>query len=151
MARKTPPMVFYCVAGTLMASCGVIDVALYIYTRKALVRSNVGMKRLTTSSVGGNMPLRSVEGEEDWDGNSDSRGIPLGGIGESDEELSKEQRQGEQLGMGKILISQSVTTRSEERLGGVGRSESLRSLVGERNGSGSGPGLAVGRDKSWLA
>ncbi|KAH8669477.1 G protein-coupled glucose receptor regulating Gpa2-domain-containing protein, partial [Tricladium varicosporioides] len=37
MARKTPPMVFYCVAGTLMASCGVIDVALYIYTRKALV------------------------------------------------------------------------------------------------------------------
>lgn len=32
------------VAGSLMASCGAVDVLLYILTRKALVKSNVGLK-----------------------------------------------------------------------------------------------------------
>ncbi|TVY33124.1 hypothetical protein LSUB1_G007626 [Lachnellula subtilissima] len=33
MAHKNPSPTFYCVAGALMAACGAVDVALYIYTR----------------------------------------------------------------------------------------------------------------------
>ncbi|KAH9203188.1 G protein-coupled glucose receptor regulating Gpa2-domain-containing protein, partial [Leptodontidium sp. 2 PMI_412] len=40
MAGKRPPLVFFPIAGTLMASCGIIDVILYLTTRKALVRSS---------------------------------------------------------------------------------------------------------------
>lgn len=44
MAGKNPPLAFMPVAGSLMASCGAVDVLLYILTRKALVKSNVGLK-----------------------------------------------------------------------------------------------------------
>ncbi|EHL00660.1 hypothetical protein M7I_3404 [Glarea lozoyensis 74030] len=36
MTGRKPPLMFFCVAGAMMASCGFVDVALYIYTRKAL-------------------------------------------------------------------------------------------------------------------
>jgi hypothetical protein len=44
MVGRNPSLVYYCVAGALMSSCGVIDVILYISTRKALVKSSVGVK-----------------------------------------------------------------------------------------------------------
>ncbi|CZT44697.1 uncharacterized protein RSE6_04903 [Rhynchosporium secalis] len=44
MAGRQPPLVFFPIAGTLMASCGIIDVVLYLTTRKALVRGSLGVK-----------------------------------------------------------------------------------------------------------
>ncbi|KAK2623835.1 hypothetical protein QTJ16_007016 [Diplocarpon rosae] len=44
MVGRPPPLAFFLVAGTLMASCGIIDVMLYLSTRKALVRSSVGAR-----------------------------------------------------------------------------------------------------------
>jgi hypothetical protein len=44
MAGKEPPLGFFPVAGGLMASCGFVDVILYLWTRKALLKSSVGMK-----------------------------------------------------------------------------------------------------------
>ncbi|PBP22162.1 integral membrane protein [Diplocarpon rosae] len=44
MVGRPPPLVFFLVAGTLMASCGIVDVLLYLSTRKALVRSSVGAR-----------------------------------------------------------------------------------------------------------
>ncbi len=45
MAGRSPPAAYFPAAGTLMASCGFIDVLLYMWTRKALVKSSVGIKR----------------------------------------------------------------------------------------------------------
>lgn len=41
MANKPPPASFYPIAGSLMASCGVVDVVLYLSTRKALIMSSL--------------------------------------------------------------------------------------------------------------
>jgi hypothetical protein len=46
MAGHEPPLAFFPAAGTLMACCGITDVLLYIWTRKALLKSSVGIKTL---------------------------------------------------------------------------------------------------------
>lgn len=55
MTGKNPSLTYYCVAGSLMACCGFIDVILYLWTRKALIKSSVGMKtvKLPTMNQGG--------------------------------------------------------------------------------------------------
>jgi hypothetical protein len=44
MAGHEPALSYFPVAGTLMSSCGFVDVLLYIYTRKALIQSTVERK-----------------------------------------------------------------------------------------------------------
>jgi hypothetical protein len=141
MTGKSPPLVYFPVAGTLMASCGVIDVILYMTTRKALVRGSVGMK---SSGASGSV-LRKFR-------TADSRrteirsSIRMEGLKPNDTEEGTSGRRSH-LPKGTIVVSKSVT-RSEDSFGttpvskiGVTRSESMRSLVKAEEGN----------DKSWLA
>ncbi|KAI9051946.1 hypothetical protein LZ554_004201 [Drepanopeziza brunnea f. sp. 'monogermtubi'] len=50
MVGRPPPLVFFPVFGALMASCGFVDVILYLTTRKALIQSSVGPKHHSSSS-----------------------------------------------------------------------------------------------------
>lgn len=125
MAHKTPPLMFYCVAGGLMAACGVVDVALYVYTRKSLVKSSIGTKG-NTQQAGNRLTKLQTPGSRSM--------FPGDGIGRmdghtklaSDDGMTKD---------GVILVSQSVTMSEEsyETSDGVyaraGRSESMKSLV----------------------
>lgn len=146
MANKNPPMIFYCVAGSMMASCGFIDVGLYMYTRKALVRSSIGLKE-SNGGPGDDNPsgYSNGNGIGDLDGES-SDNIRMGGMnGDRDRDtdsLSIEQK--ETMGRSAIIVSRSVT-RTEDQFPQntkYQRSDSLKSLV-EREENGS--------DKSWLA
>jgi hypothetical protein len=162
MAGKTPPLVFFPVAGSLIACCGITDVILYISTRKALVRSSVGMKG-SKFSENESVLRRFRTGEEreraqsikmncfrrmSSDALPTGNGSPVGNKGVS--------------GLGNIVISQTVVMNSEDSLdSGAGRttprredsrrerSDSLRSLVGKKDG-GSGEDFAS-QQKSWLA
>ncbi|RDL31003.1 Family A G protein-coupled receptor-like protein [Venustampulla echinocandica] len=146
MANKNPPMIFYCVAGTMMASCGFIDVGLYMYTRNALVRSSIGLKE-SNGAFGDNNPSTYPNGNPgigDLEGES-SDNIRMDGLreGRDTDSLSIEHK--EALGRSAIIVSRSVT-RTEDQFpqnAKYHRSDSLRSLV-ERKEEGSGS------DKSWL-
>ncbi|TVY92928.1 hypothetical protein LAWI1_G004902 [Lachnellula willkommii] len=131
MAHKQPPILFFCVAGALMALSGIVDVALYVYTRKSLVKTSIGIKRNTQQA--GNR-LVNIQ-------NPGSRSMfPGDGFGRmdghtklaSDDGIAKD---------GVIMVSQSVTMSEEsyETSGGVyagaGRSESMKSLVKDDRGS----------------
>jgi hypothetical protein len=143
MANKNPPIVFFCVAGTLMASCGVIDVVLYISTRKALVKTSVGLK----GSGGSSNPLARFRTAD-----SKRRDVQSGAFRLDDLQGGEEGPAGRRRGMpaskGTIIVSKSVT-RSEETKNsfytddalGAERAESMKSLVKKEDGS----------DKSWLA
>ena len=149
MAGRKPPLMFFCVAGIMMASCGFIDVALYIYTRKALVRSNVGLRSGSELPPNENdNPLSpypaSTHRRDTWhdnwqeDGNSSTPGRPSADTESvtADHKLTIER--------GAIVVSKTVT-RSEDCLDGgprFARSDSLRSLVGKTDETGN---------KSWLA
>lgn len=52
MAGKELSLVYFCVAGTMMATCGVMDVLLYLSTRKAIIKSELG-GRLSNNNSGG--------------------------------------------------------------------------------------------------
>jgi len=60
MIGNSPSLTYYCVSGSLMASCGFIDVLLYISTRKALLHTSVGVKPL--------MGARALTGGQDAPG-----------------------------------------------------------------------------------
>ncbi len=144
MAGRVPSTSYFPVAGALMASCGFVDVMLYIYTRKALIQSTVVMKGSdtrnyvrpqTNSGAGGAVRMSNMRdgaAEEDihndgYSGRGPSKDLPvLKGIPAD-----------------RIMVHQStVVTQSEDSLqrggsaGGVEndgqsvRSDSLRSLVG---------------------
>ena len=141
MTGKTPPLVYFPIAGALMASCGFIDVILYITTRKALVRSSVGMK---SSGVieNGLSKFRTREPRKKDARNS----IPMDGLNSAGGAEGMNGRRSH-LPRGTIVVSKSVT-RSEDSFGttpastiGVGRSDSMSSLVKKEDGS----------NKSWLA
>jgi len=162
MAGKTPPLVFFPVAGSLMACCGIIDVIIYISTRRALVKTSVGMKD-SKFSENESALRRFRSGEErertqsirmngfrrmDSDILSTGNGAPVGNKGVG--------------GLGNIVISQTVVMNSENSMDlGAGRttprredsrserSDSLRSLVGKKD-AGSGEDFAT-QQKSWLA
>jgi hypothetical protein len=142
MAHKSPPIMFYCVAGVLMASCGVIDVALYIYTRKALVKSSIGLK--VPQRSGDHLTrLRTVDSRRSG---GPVQTIRMSGIANAD--LDDDGRSKEQvMAKGAILVSKSVT-RSEDSCsasteGPHYRSDSMKSLVVKKDEQDS--------DKSWLA
>ena len=135
MTGKTVPLVYLAVAGTMMASCGVIDVILYISTRKALVRSSVGIK---SNRIIGNGLTKLQSRRETRDA------IRMDGLQVPEE---NGRARNSQLPQGTIVVSKSVT-RSEDSFGttaeansAISRSESLRSLVDKEDGG----------DKSWLA
>jgi hypothetical protein len=136
MTGKTVPLVYLAVAGTMMASCGVIDVILYISTRKALVRSSVGMK--SNRIVGSGLAKLQSRRRETRDA------IRMEGLRVPEENVDGRRSQ---LPRGTIVVSKSVT-RSEDSFGttaeansAISRSESLRSLVDKEDG----------RDKSWIS
>lgn len=146
MAHKSPPLGFYGVAGSLMASCGVIDVALYIYTRKALVKSSIGLKapRLT----GGQFTMNPNHDPRRRGAGADI--IRMDGINNlnmDDDGRAKEQATLK----GAIVVSQSIT-RSEDSFEAsaegsaegstrVSRTESTKSLVMQKDNH---------SDKSWM-
>jgi hypothetical protein len=153
MTGRQPPLMYYCVAGAMMASCGFVDVALYIYTRKALVRSNVGHRRLMPSSQ--NHPLSQYPSDgqqrrDTWHANwHDDDSMPVSiRAGASQEDIDMHVDHKLRIEHGAIVVQQTITRREEgdEETVGEGRyarSESLKSLVGRGE---NGPG-----GKTWLA
>ncbi len=127
MAGKTPPLIFFPIAGTLMASCGIIDVILYLTTRKALVRSSVGLK----GSSNGLARFRTNESTRRARGQS----IRLGGLRDQEEEDNIPVGNGAPLS-GTIVVSKSVVMSAdslgEGASGRSGRSDSLQSLVANK-------------------
>jgi hypothetical protein len=149
MTGRSPPLMYYCVAGAMMASCGFVDVALYMYTRKALVRSNVGHRRRSPSQ---NHPLSQYppagqQRRDTWRASwPDDDSIPASLAGASQEDIDMHVDHKLKIENGAIVVQQTITRREEgdeERVGEArfARSESLKSLVGKGE-SGS---------KSWLA
>ena len=137
MAGHEPPLAFFPAAGTLMACCGITDVLLYIWTRKALLKSSVGIKTFSTPENGterrqtlnGSKP--SMSGDQVRMNRLTKNGPPQAHM--SDFHLAK----------GGIVVSKSVTTtRSVDSLAydrddrddgnGSERSDSLKSLVMKR-------------------
>ncbi|CAL3970186.1 unnamed protein product [Diplocarpon coronariae] len=115
MAGKRPPLIFFLVSGTLMASCGIIDVLLYLSTRKALVRSSVGVRSLSrarTSEPTG-LEARDQSLAHALEGLSNDGGCGAH-PGPSVPSLS-----------GTIMVSKSIVMRADS----VERSESRQSLV----------------------
>ncbi len=53
MAGKQPETIYYLVAGSMMASCGWLDVMLYISTRRVLVST----KKVAHSGLVGNLQV----------------------------------------------------------------------------------------------
>ncbi|PQE09604.1 integral membrane protein [Rutstroemia sp. NJR-2017a WRK4] len=146
MAGRPPPLIFFPVAGSLMASCGIIDVLLYISTRKALVRTNVGLhgskfpdsenalRRFESSARAQSIRMKGL-------GRINSDELPPVNEGSMGNNFSKSA--GATGGLGDIVVSKSVVLDSEEsqysRNGSTtprmedsrsGRSDSLKSLVG---------------------
>ncbi|KAK0102614.1 hypothetical protein ONS95_006223 [Cadophora gregata] len=122
MAGKRPPLVFFPIAGTLMASCGIIDVILYISTRKALVRSSVGVKGQSRSA-------RSRANESSRRG-ARGQSFRLGELRDHDEEDQIRVGNGVLLG-GTIVVSKSIVMSADSFEGSrrSQRSDSLQSLV----------------------
>lgn len=134
MAGRKPPLVYFCVAGTMMASCGFIDVILYIYTRKALVRSNVGMKNPPSPTADTPLSpfppsnaLRSEAWNQDW--NAAEEGTSSHRHSEDTRSISTNQK--ETMEGGQILVSK-ITTFEDSYISKPAKAESLRSLVDKR-------------------
>ncbi|EKD12685.1 uncharacterized protein L3040_005269 [Drepanopeziza brunnea f. sp. 'multigermtubi'] len=110
MVGRPPPLVFFPVFGALMASCGFIDVILYLTTRKALIHSSVGPKHQSSSS---NSPPRAQNSESRsalraqslWLGDMED------GAGRDVESVLSATTNGEPMD-GAIFVSRSVVTRS---------------------------------------
>lgn len=117
-----------------MACCGVVDVILYLSTRKALVKSSVGIR-------GGN-DNENLTRFRSRDSTARRRGesMMMGGLGRS-----ASQAEGRIMVEREVVMSEgpknsqvsvkkqreSVEERSESRAGSM-RSDSLRSLVGKK-------------------
>lgn len=135
MTGKNVSLVYLVVAGTMMASCGVIDVILYMNTRKALVKTSVGMK----SNKKYGIELTKLQSRR----RKARDVIRMEGLGVSED---NSEVRGSQVPRGTIVVSKSVT-RSEDSFGNtananpaISRSESLTSLVEKEER----------RNKSWL-
>jgi hypothetical protein len=135
MTGRDVPLVYLVVAGTMMASCGFIDVILYLSTRKALLKTSVGMK--SPGFVGNGLAKLQSKRRDTRDA------IRMEGLRSPNEDIEGRRSQ---LPRGTIVVSKSVT-RSEDSFGttaeansAISRSESLKSLVNKEGG-----------DKSWLA
>jgi hypothetical protein len=153
MTGRKPPLMYYTVAGAMMACCGFVDVALYIYTRKALVRSNVGHRRRLTTSQNHSLSQYPSVGQQRRDAwhtswhEDDSIAASLR-EGASQEDIDMHVDHKLKIENGAIVVQQTITRREEgdEETVGEGRfarSESLKSLVGKGEGGTGG--------KSWLA
>ncbi|KAM3072570.1 hypothetical protein ACMFMG_009363 [Clarireedia jacksonii] len=146
MAGNPPPLIFFPVAGSFMASCGVIDVLLYISTRKALVRTSVGMhsrkhaepeNELRKLESGARARISRLKGLE----KVDSEDLELGNGASVGNNFSKNGGTATG-GLGDIVVRQTIVQDSEEsqysRAGSTatrredsrGRSDSVKSLVG---------------------
>ncbi|KAG4416016.1 hypothetical protein IFR04_010841 [Cadophora malorum] len=124
MAGKRPPLVFFPIAGTLMASCGIIDVILYLTTRKALVRSSVGAK-----GQGHSTGLTRFRTNESARRGARGQSFRLGEMRDEDEDQLPVGN-GAPLG-GTIVVSKSIVMSADsfEGSGRSQRSDSLQSLV----------------------
>lgn len=144
-----------------MACCGIVDVTIYISTRKSLVKSSVGMKgsKFTENE---NALRRFKSGEERQQeqsirmnglGRTNSDALPIGNRASVGKNFSKKGAGG----FGDIVVSQTVVMDSEDsqdsrtgnttpRRGGSrsDRSDSLRSLVGGKEDF-------AAHQKTWLA
>jgi len=135
MAGHELPLAFFPAAGTLMACCGITDVLLYIWTRKALLKSSVGIKTHST-------PENGMERRQTLNGVR----LSMGGDQVKMNRLAKNgpaqaHMSDFHLAKGGIVVSKSVTTtRDVDSLGydrddgnGSERSDSLKSLVLKKN------------------
>jgi len=111
-----------------MASCGVIDVTLYIYTRKALVKSSIGLKA-SHPTGNGLSRFRTVDSKRSGAG---VQTIRMSGFAHAD--VDEDVRSKEHaMAKGAIIVSKSVT-RSEDSFSASSegpryRSDSMKSLV----------------------
>jgi len=158
MAGRTPPLVFFPVAGSLMACCGIIDVIIYISSRKALLKSSVGIKG-SNFSDSGNALRRFNTGEE----RQGAQSIRMNGLGRMDSDSIPEGNEApprNKGGFGNIVVSHQTVVMSEDslesRTGSTTprredsrseRSDSLRSLVGKKDEDQAG---FESQQKSWL-
>jgi hypothetical protein len=136
MTGRQPPLIFFCVAGAMMASCGFVDVALYIYTRKALVRSNVGHRRTIVPAQ--NHPLSPYPSANTPHRNTwhtswhEEDSVPASHSG-STEDMNVDHKL--TIENGAIVVQQTITRQEDcEDTEGrrFARSDSLRSLVGKK-------------------
>ena len=133
MAGHDPPLAFFPAAGTLMACCGITDVLLYIWTRKALLKSSVGIKSFSTPENG--RERRIINGRRPSMGGDQVRMNRLAKNGPPQAHMSDFH-----LAKGGIVVSKSVTTtRSVDSMAydrddgnGSERSDSMKSLVMKR-------------------
>jgi hypothetical protein len=118
MIGNSPSLTYYCVSGSLMASCGFIDVLLYISTRKALLQSSVGMKP--------NMQGRAVNG---GDAAANAQAIRLGALSENNKKVDKN----ENLGLSGIMVSRRFSTSDDtSEQYSVGRSDPVKATSQRR-------------------
>ncbi|KAL2060702.1 hypothetical protein VTL71DRAFT_9343 [Oculimacula yallundae] len=122
MAGRRPPSVFFPIAGTLMASCGIIDVVLYLTTRKALVRSSVGDR----GSSSGHSRFRT---DDLTRRGTRGHSFRLGGLRDEEEEDQIPVGNGAPLG-GTIVVSKSIVMSADPFEGSARsrRSDSLQSM-----------------------
>ncbi|CAG8953924.1 hypothetical protein HYFRA_00010885 [Hymenoscyphus fraxineus] len=146
MTGRRPSLVYLCVAGAMMASSGIVDVVLYIYTRKALVRSNVGMKNPTATTI--NTPLspyprgNALKNNETW--NDEWNSAEEGRNTRMPSTNTESTTHRENMGEGQIVVSRSVTRVEDDYNSKPGKAESLRSLVDRDRDDDEAP-----RKKSW--
>jgi hypothetical protein len=121
MAGKEPPLGFFPVAGSLMASCGFVDVVLYLWTRKSLLKTSVGMKPSSHGSHHLSQIRHGMPGRAEF---------PQGGLGDRDEERmpGRNEVPGRK---GTIVISKSITTTRSENSLGDSREDSDRPLTAD--------------------
>ena len=123
-----------------MACCGITDVLLYIWTRKALLKSSVGIKPLSTSESGTERRVPTNGGQGSMDGDQ----VRMNRLTKT---VSPQGHMSAfHLNKGSIVVSKSVTTtRSQNALQderedySSERTDSLKSLVMKKDFS-----------KSWL-
>jgi hypothetical protein len=132
-AGKEPPLSFFPVAGSLMALCGVVDVILYLWTRKALLKTSVGMKAPSHQGHHLSQIRHGIRKR--------AKVSQMNGLGNRDEELTP---RGDEVPVSKgaiVTLRSATTTMSENSLSEsreVGdrplTSDSRRSLVLKEKG-----------------
>lgn len=142
MAGRSPPLAYYCVAGTLMATCGLADVLLYLTTRRAIIRSEVGIRRTKHSRAESESHgMENVESRR-----HDETDAPVSVNDTCDGPHANEMQTDSAFPqLGSIMVSRSIDIRDEETSKGPqvivspttsGRTDSLKSLVTKENDSG---------------
>jgi hypothetical protein len=130
---------YYSIAGCMMASCGFIDVILYVTTRRALVGTHTGaaQRRADTPSISFMEKIRSIFQKDKTrlqDDNYKLSSFDSSSMRRGREGPKAEQVMGMGMGWGGIVVERRVsmsqdTIPHDEKLDGLERIDSQRRLV----------------------